>query len=104
MKTDKIKKEFVKNLNNIEKHSKKIAKLYGINYIPIITFKEIIKISKPETNTEIESINRVNKSYCSHLDVILETCTNNAKNMNSKNIPIPLISKCILETKIIFKQ
>ena len=106
MRESKVRKKLVKmvydNLDSISNAANEIANEWEIKTIPISTFREIIKISKP-SNVNDKNLKEFIYQYNVTLDSLFTACFKIAKRMNSKNIPLTKIEQGINRIKIAYK-
>jgi len=100
----RITKMVFKNLDNIFKSSKVIAKDWGTTTIPLSTLKIIIDKSKPSDKTGNEIVDSFNKQFCKTLDSLYTGCKEVSKKMNSKNISLSSLEFGINVIKTAFKD
>lgn len=105
-KSDSIKFEKwgLKPFEDILEACKKIAKSWGTDYVPLDVLKNII--IKYQENTKIipDSMEDIRNAYKNLYETLYNTCLYGAKKMNSENVPISYLEKCILIIKISWEE
>lgn len=94
---NKIRKIVFGNLDKIYTTSRDIAKEWGLDAIPLTTFKVIIDKSRPKT--EESALKEFNIVYNKTLDLIYKTGKDKTKEMKSENISIKYIKVLIDHVK-----
>ena len=89
----KMKKIVLKNFTNLEKAAKKIAKSWGKNTLPISIVEEMINVIRYKT--DLKEMQEFKTAYNNTLDVLIVTIKQEAKLMNSNDIPIEYLSNAI---------
>ena len=84
-------------LDNIILSSKRIAKEWDRNTIPLITLKEMLK--NAYLKLDAENFKVFETEFNKTIDIFYDTCQNKAESMNSKSIPVSFIEICINKIK-----
>lgn len=100
-----IKNMIFKELDLIYSSSKKLAKTWNVNTIPVNHIRELVKIlndGKKEINND--QANVFIDVYKKTLNKLVITCQKLAKNMNSKSIPLAVLKQCLNSIKSGFQD
>lgn len=95
----KLKKSVLKNLDGIHKYSLSISKSWGIEHIPLTTFKEIIEKSKVEVDSKDDNILKFTKDYNELLNIMFSLSEEKCKEMNTNNVNVKFIGHMIKESR-----
>lgn len=99
---DGLKNMVLKNLENITKSSKELAKIFKSHSITPVAFRGICdelkaKDDQSKPNLFLESYNKM-------IDLVYETCNEMMVKMDSRTIPVEYIRTVVQTTKINFAQ
>ena len=93
----KVKSLVFEMLDNIVLSSKRIAKEWDRNTIPLITLKEML--SNAYLTLDDNALKNFETNFNKTIDVFYDTCENKAESMDSKSIPVSFIEICINKIK-----
>jgi len=99
-----LQQAYLGNIDKIVQGCKDIAKAWSLNYIPISTFDELIKISKLAENTEDQKLNDFNKAFNNMVNEWAKLLRKSSENMNTTNVPVANIELTAIELQKLIKE
>lgn len=95
----KIQKSFFNTLDNIFKASRKIAKKWSIESIPLNTLQAQISFCKLKSETTDSKVLDWQDKYNNVLDKIYTVCEGKSKELNSSHVSLAYLALCIDKVK-----